>query len=249
MNAQTKINETAADAIIKRGLGNMRAPMEVVEGLTWGQLRFGSDGPSILEPPTNGWGTAFALDDGGPTVHLFHLWSMSSYRVPRNSSEMQTYQYAFCGSRDEFMARMREKFPQYYAEFRRRGETTCDYDTCIKIMGMLDIPVPTADRYGDFPAVVREQQASGGKSVATPKPEKSQSGFVKVKREGRKGEVLAFFLDGGSSAAAAIAKFGITRSNLLSQLFLLNKNHGIGYHVKGDAVSVELPEGVEDPFA
>jgi hypothetical protein len=250
MTAQTKINETVADAIIRRGVSCARPPVFVAEGVTWGQMFFGAQGADISEPPCNGWGTAFVLDDGGPTVRIFHLWSMSSWQVRRDCGEMLSYQGAYYGGgggMDFPLGRFREKFPQYYAEFRRRGETACDYDTCVKLMGMLDIPVPTSDRYGDFPAVVREQPA--GKSAAVPKPEKAATGFVKVKREGRKGEVLAFFLDGGSSAAAAIARFGITRSNLLSQLFLLNKNHGIGYHVKGDLISVELPEGVEDPFA
>lgn len=252
MTVQTKINETMADAIIKRGVSGKRSPVPVAEGVTWGQMFFGGPGSGVGEPPCNGWSTAFVLDDGGTTVQIFHLWSLSSYRVDRLCGEMLSYQAAIAmadldGSFP--VARFREKFPQYYAEHKRRGEQGVDYETCEKLMGLLDIPVPTSDRYGDFPAVVRETTAGKAPTTPKPSPEKTSTGFTKVKRDGRRGEVLAFFLDGNNSAAAATAKFGITRSNLLSQLFLLNKNHGVGYHVKGDHVSVELPEGVEDPFA
>jgi len=46
-----------------------------------------------------------------------------------------------------------------------------------------------------------------------------------------------------------MAEIEVSRKNLLSQLFLLQKDHGIGYTVTGDAVEVHLPEGCDDPFA
>jgi hypothetical protein len=249
---RTALNESVADAIISRGVGK-RPPFTVCENVTWGQLYFGGEGYkapkpiSVKDPPSVGWSTVFVMDDGDPHfVKVFHLWTMRSWQVLRHGHEMSSYQGV--GYETEFpKARFEKSLPQYYAEHRRRADPTADYDTAIALMMVLGVETPSADRLGDFPPM--EQTAAATHAPKPPKEKGDGSTFKKVKKDGRRGEVLAFFLDGGTSAAAAIGKFGITRSNLLSQLYLLNKDHGIGYTVKGDAVSVSLPEGIEDPFA
>ena len=45
-----------------------------------------------------------------------------------------------------------------------------------------------------------------------------------------------------------MAEFSITRSNVLSQLFLLTKDNGIGYELKGDTAVVIMPPGCESPW-
>jgi hypothetical protein len=35
---------------------------------------------------------------------------------------------------------------------------------------------------------------------------------------------------------------------LLSQMFMLRKDHNIGYAVDGDSATIQLPEGCVDPF-
>jgi hypothetical protein len=71
-----------------------------------------------------------------------------------------------------------------------------------------------------------------------------------VPREGKRGKFLAWFLEKGGSASVreAMAEFGISRSNALSYLFLLKKDHGIGYELVGDSASIALPKGCSDPF-
>ena len=46
----------------------------------------------------------------------------------------------------------------------------------------------------------------------------------------------------------AMAEFGLTRSGALSYAFNLNKDHGIGYSVVGDALTLILPKGCKNPW-
>ena len=40
----------------------------------------------------------------------------------------------------------------------------------------------------------------------------------------------------------------MTRSNALSYLYMLQKDHGIGYELVGDIASINLPNGCTNPF-
>jgi hypothetical protein len=251
--AKTAINESVADAIIGRGVGK-RPPFHVADGIEWGQLYFAGAGykaplpVGIPEPPNTGWSTAFVLAEDERHVTVFHLWSMQSWRVARACYEMSSFQSV--GYETEFpTARFTDALPRYYAEHRRRGDGAKDYATAARIMEALGIKVPTDDELGDVPAL--ERPLAVVQHAPKPLPKAADKPFKPVKRDGRRGEVLQFFLDGGGSASvsAATTKFSITRSNLLSQLFLLRKEHGIGYGVNGDVASVQLPEGVTEPFA
>ncbi len=53
---------------------------------------------------------------------------------------------------------------------------------------------------------------------------------------------------GTRSVREAMAEFSMTRSNALSYLYMLQKDHGIGYDLVGDTATVKLPEGCTNPF-
>lgn len=207
------------------------------------------------EPPTNGWGLALVIDrekdERGKAVRLatiFALCWFDSYQVSRLSLEYQSLEHpeelaienghmleAEANERVEHY--VREALPRLWAEIQRHGWAQKDFDTAAFIMRRLGMPVPLIDRPGG------EERVSGGKEV-------SETGLLKpVKRASRKGQVLQFFLgDDTKSIREAMAEFGITRSNLLSQLYLLQKDHGIGYELKNDAAIITLPKGCIQPY-
>ena len=70
-----------------------------------------------------------------------------------------------------------------------------------------------------------------------------------VKRSGKRGKFLQWFLEGEGSRSVreAMAEFGMSRSNALSYLYMLQKDHGIGYELVGDIATIKLP-ACESPF-
>lgn len=222
----------------------MKDCQEVAPGLYWGNVYWvRGELPTkdrrmtneVKDPPTSGWGHAFLIDKGGKLVTLFSPFSLDAYQVTRNSLEVAG------------MERARDPFDRDRAvgHILKTWEMVSNfgwmkkYDEAAMVLQMLGAEVPlrtTTQVEGEQP------EARGGK-------EADALGLLKpVKRAGRRGQVLSFFLSGPRSAREAMAEFGVTRSNLLSQLYLLQKDHGIGYQLVGDAVSVTLPAGCDDPF-
>lgn len=72
-----------------------------------------------------------------------------------------------------------------------------------------------------------------------------------VKKDGKRGAVLAkFMLKTKKTADAAAKELKTNRSNVLSHLHDLNKYHGIGYELDGDGpVKILLPKGCRNPWA
>lgn len=247
------------------GLQGPRPPDEVAEGsgvfyarIYWvyGGSPQGSPSSEVDDPPCSGWSTCFLIDRDprAPRVQLYHPTTMKSWFVSRGSYEMRSVQAhaeVFSRYRETLQASMRAR----WAEHKRRGWSDSDYATAELVMQTIGAAVPGESEW-ELLAPAAKPGPAGQKEAEPrpvagkpPAPKAEGSAFKPVKRTGRKGEVLAYFVDGGRSSKEAEAKFGITRSNLLSQLFLLRKDHGIGYTASGDEVSVQLPEGVTDPFA
>lgn len=216
---------------------------EVAPGLFWGRVYWiRGDSPTkdrklmneVKDPPTSGWGHAFLIDRGGKLVTLFSPFTMDAYQVTRTSAEVLGMEPAAPFDRERAVGHVMQTW-QMVANFGWMKK----FDEAAMVLQALGAEVPlrtAAEGEGAEPEV------RGGK-------EADALGLLKpVKRSGRRGQVLAFFLQGTRSAREAMAEFGVTRSNLLSQLYLLQKDHGIGYALVGDAVSVTLPTGCDDPW-
>jgi hypothetical protein len=207
----------------------------------------------VREPPTNGWGLALLIDrdkdDRGKPVKLVTLFTLcwfDSFQVSRMSLEYQSLEHpealAIGTSRvleaevdDRLRAYVAEALPRLWDEIQRHGWVQKDFDTAAYVMRRLGLPVPLIERAGS------EERVSGGKEVS--------EGLIKpVKAPSRKGQVLRFFMGETKSIREAMAEFGISRSNVLSQLYLLQKDHGIGYELKNDAAIITLPKGCASPF-
>lgn len=204
-----------------------------MDGSTPAGSRFRSE---IKDPPHLGWGHAFVIDAGGPRVTLYCPYSMAAYQVSRES-----YEYQSARAPDPFRAKWAaEMLHEKWAQAVRNGWQK-DYSTCAIVLRELGLEVPQ-----NLLPEGMEARASGGKEAD------DALGLTKpVKRDGRRGQVLAFFLAGeghSRSIHEATAEMGITRSNLLSQAYLLQKDHGIGYEVAGDVLKIVLPAGCDNPF-
>lgn len=187
----------------------------------------------VSDAPTAGWSSAFVIDKD-PTSRratVFCPHSFQTHQVNRDSMEWHSMR-PMVPSSDTWL--------QEYVSRQWRTFARCnlpvDYDMAASVLGMLGAQVPT-----DARSVESANRVSGGKEVAS----NLKRG---VKKGSRRGQVLAFYLDQVRTVREGFAEIGISRSNLLSQLFVLQKDHGIGYRLQGDNVHITLPEGCDNPW-
>ena len=189
---------------------------------------------AVGDPPHAGWSHAFVLP-GEKRSTLFCPYSLEAHVVPNRSMEISTAEEPDGPFDPAFWA---ELLPQRWEQAQRHGFLR-DYDVCALVMKKLGLDIP--------PDVLRggeqDTRKRGGKETGTAlkKP---------VKAASKRGKFLQWFLeDGGTrSVREAMAEFGMSRSNALSYLFMLQKDHGIGYSLTGDRATVTLPDGCSDPF-
>jgi hypothetical protein len=213
----------------------------MAEGLEWlrvywvsGQEKRGSRfSNAVSSPPCSGW--MFAVQVVGPKRSvLFCPYTFESFQVSNDCGEIRGAKADQPFNPVWFERHLREK----WAEMQARGWFK-DYDTAALVFKRMGWEVP-------------EQVMKGGEEDTRKKGGKEVEVQLKkpVKLSGKRGQFLVWFLEKGGSAPVreAMAEFGMTRSNALSYLYMLTKDHGIGYELVGDTATVTLPEGVENPF-
>lgn len=215
----------------------------VAEGIYWGQVYF-YVGPvpskdrvvqGTESPPWGGWGHAILIDRGTKLVTILCPHQLESFQVPRNCIEVT----GMIPAPQPCDIDKLERFINTAWEQAGKFNWQRDFDTAAMVLQALGRAVPIRI----VPEGAEPDKPRGGSQAD------DVLGLIKpVKRKGRRGEVLAFFLPGPKSIREAMAVFGVSRSNLLSQLWLLNKEHGIGYELVGETATVTLPAGCEDPF-
>ncbi|UUV44815.1 hypothetical protein RCRUDOLPH_48 [Rhodobacter phage RcRudolph] len=210
----------------------------------------------VKNPPNSGWSHAFLIDKGGKLVTLFCPFTLESFQVTRSCGELASMSMdrrykpsaknPMLNEQDGWQPWSKEREAKLlkivldnWAMAGRLSLPGKDYDVAAMVINMLGGEVPLR--------VIAEgaepDKPRGGK-------EADVLGLLKpVKRESKRGKVLEFFLPQPRSIREAMAEFSTTRSNVLSHLFILQKDHGIGYTLTGDAASIQLPAGCTDPFA
>lgn len=210
----------------------------------------------VKNPPNSGWSHAFLIDKGGKLVTLFCPFTLESFQVTRNCGELASMEMdkKYRPSDKNPMLNVEDGWQDWTRERAdkllklildnwdmagRLGLPNRDFDVAAMVISMLGGEVPLR--------VVAEgaepDKPRGGK-------EADVLGLLKpVKKESKRGLVLQFFLPQPRSIREAMAEFSTTRSNILSHLFILQKDHGIGYSLTGDAATIMLPAGCTDPFA
>jgi hypothetical protein len=191
----------------------------------------------VSDPPCPGWSLCYVIRSF-KTVTLFCPFTFQTFSVSPASSEFHSLRTPFFDGkyRPDFMSKyLPEKWAMFLVANERR-----DFDMAAVVMKELGLEIPM-----NLPTSEADPtKERGGKEteVALKKP---------VKRDSKRGKFLEFFLaDGGGlkSIREVMAQFDITRSNALSYLYMLQKDHGIGYKLVGDGAEVSLPEGCADPF-
>ena len=216
--------------------------MEVLEGLEWkhiywvrGHVPKGMQyRNAVSDPPCAGWQHAFVLV-GEKLSTIFCPYSLSAYTVRNDFAEISLA----TEPRTEFdlesiVALMKRK----WEEFQGFGFQK-DYDTCALVLRKLGQEVPAQVLTGGG----EDTRKKGGKPV--------EAALKKaVKAVSKRGKFLKWFLDNDNSRSIreAMAVFSMSRSNALSYLHMIHKDHGIGYELVGDMATVMLPEGCTDPF-
>ncbi|WNO48486.1 hypothetical protein [Achromobacter phage SE2] len=199
----------------------------------------------VQNPPVIGWSHAIIID-GAKQCTIFCPFTFQSYQVSKRSAE-----YASLRTPEQRLnlvtltTHLLKKWAIWVHLGMRR-----DFGMAAIILKAFGVEPPVTElsaglEYDDFGDPI-EPKTEGSR-----KGKQSEEELKKpVKRTSKRGEVLAWFLeDGGGpkSVHAAMAVFKTTRSNILSHLFILQKDHGIGYSLANNTATVFVP-GKVDPF-
>lgn len=216
--------------------------------------------PEVKDPPTAGQSHVFVIgrDSDKKRVTLFCPYSFQSWQVSREAAEIaanippsnmpdgiKTWTYSsFVGpeqmttTRAEWLGSM---LARKWDEYCRMGLQK-DYAVAAMVLKLMGRPIPTT-----VPAV---NQEALDKKESTRKGKDQGPELIKpVKRGGKRGAVVEFFLGETKSILEAMAVLGMTRSGVLTHLFGLNADHGLGYYLIADQVTLILPDGCSDPFS
>lgn len=190
----------------------------------------------VREPPCNGEQSALVLEGAdGKRSTILDPFTLDSYLVTNQAAELQMAKPRLEFNKAKTVKRILDAW-----DCSQRNGLGKDLDTAAVFLRALGAEVPTVVVSSTGP---QSTEPRGGKPAA-------DSLLKPVKRNSKRGKVLAWFLeeDEGRSVRAAMADFGDTRSSILSTLHVLNKDHGIGYSLSGDAATIDVP-GEGSPFA
>lgn len=215
--------------------------MRIAEDLEWrhiywvrGSVPKGSAMKNMVtDPPCSGWQHAFILM-GERRSTIFCPYSFLAYTVSNDGMEVSASNSPETFDLEHVHGLMERKWAEYQGYGYQR-----DYDTCAIVLRRLGLPVPAQIMAGGG----EDDRQRGGKEVGSEL-------LRPVRESSKRGRFLSWFLEGGGSRSVreAMAQFSMTRSNALSYLYMLQKDHGIGYQLVGDVATVTLPDGCTDPF-
>lgn len=186
-------------------------------------LRFASK-----NPPCSGW-IGSVLLRGSKRTTLFCPYTFTSNQVRNDCAELET---AVEQRPSMKPARLVELMRRKWSEYQNMGMSV-DYDTAALVFRKLGAAVPESVLKGGK----RDDRVKGGKDAASEltKP---------VKRDSKRGRFLQYLLENGGNVPVRelMAEFEMTRSNALSYLYMLTKDHGIGYELQGEDAVLNPPE-------
>ena len=194
----------------------------------------------VNTPPLSGYTYAFVV--GKPDARrltMVHPWTLEAHDVSPHAGELEVRDQRHTEMTQERLDRLVATMREKWRFFQSHGKEK-PYDATALLFRRLGLEPPEQLMKGGD----KDERVKGGKQVFTQllKP---------VKRNGKRGRFLEWFLaDGGGpkSLREAMDELDMKRSNLLSYLFMLNKDHGLGYSLVGETAEVHLPEGCSCPF-
>ncbi len=190
---------------------------------------------AVTDPPCSGWQLAI-VQRGEKRSTIYCPYSLTAHTVRNDCCELEQAQEPPGTTWDQ--DRTVDRIHRNWKAFQGWGYQR-DYDAIAGLLRRLGAPVPA-------------QILTGGGEDTRKKGGKPPAGELlkPVKRLGKRGAFLKWFLDGDGSRSVreTMAELSMSRSNVLSYLFMLRQDHGLGYALVGDMVTVYLPEGIVDPF-
>ena len=216
--------------------------MQITEGLEWlhiywvrGKTPKGSRYLNeVTDPPCSGWQHALVMRrDKRATI--FCPYSFTSYSVRAVADEIEKSEEPRDQRDAEWVA---DLMTRKWKELQSQGAQR-DYQAAAAVFRKLGVPVPEQIMKGGE----EDTRKKGGKEVGS-------SLLKPVKLKGKRGQFLKWFMDGENSRSVreAMLEFDMTRSNALSYLYMLQKDHGIGYELIGDIATIVMPDGCSNPF-
>jgi hypothetical protein len=186
----------------------------------------------VDDPPASGYSHA-AVVRGEKRSTILCPYTLQAYQVTNKSGEIAT-------------ARFEAVQPEKLGGFINRAWETFaalgiqrDYEVAAMVLTSLGLPVPKLTAPPKLDAEGNEVvERRGGKPV-------NEEALSPCKRTSKRGQVAEFFLSGPQSVLEAMAKLDLTRSGVLSHLFTLNKDHGVGYELLGEQARLIVPEGFD----
>lgn len=215
------------------------------ESLEFAQVYFVRGGASsgagvryeVPDPPTSGYSHVVILRNEKRST-IFCPYTLQAYQVSNRSAELT-------GAREKDVspARLAEVITKAWADWVKLGFQR-DYGVAAMVLTKLGAPVPKflelpQDSSAVSPRKNDESKQRGGKPIV-------EENLKPCRRESKRGEVAAFFMQSTpQSLHEAMARLGLTRSGVLSHLFTLNKDHGIGYTLVNDCATLLIPDGFD----
>jgi hypothetical protein len=191
---------------------------------------------AVNNPPTAGYGHVVLLR-GEKRSTLLCPYSLQSYQVANACGEVGLAQPVEVSNE-----RLAGVITAAWREAAQLGMQR-DFAVAAMVLTQLGAEVPTnieaSPSSFSRPQETGEPKAQGGKAVV-------EANLRPVKPGSKRGEVAKFFMaDKPQSLHEAMARLGLTRSGVLSHLFCLSRDHGIGYHLANDCASLLIPEGFD----
>lgn len=182
----------------------------------------------LSDPPVGGWGIVLFIRGEKRTTVLcpYSLWAG---QVSNHSGEV-----AAARPVEATPERIGQLLTESWAQCARLGFQR-DYSVAALALTELGQAVPTFTpeaKEGDTPR-------RGGKPIG-------EGPYRSCNPKSKRAEVARFFMsDTPQSLHEAMARLELTRSGVLSHLFTLNRDHGVGYELVSDCARLLIPEGFD----
>lgn len=185
---------------------------------------------AITDPPTSGHGHVVVIG-GEKRSTLLCPFTLAAYQVPNSCGELMTSVPVEISPE-----RLGEIINQAWEECVKLGFQR-DFGVAAMVLTELGQPVP---KFIPLPTDARGEEAKrGGKPI-------DEGSLKPCKPDSKRGDVATFFMqDEPQSLHEAMARLGLTRSGVLSHLYTLNKDHGVGYELVNDCARLLIPEGFD----
>lgn len=177
---------------------------------------------AIKSPPTCGYQLALLIDISQKNRRIILCpYTLETFNVPENCAEIQLSEPS-----DIPFERIVKQIKNKWKELHASGEQR-QFDIIANALKQLGSEVP------DLSYIVKRVRKNVVKKDSSPKGKPMGDSFRSIKSPSIRANIALEFRK-RTSIHAAMAKFNMTRSNVLSHLFCIQKYHGFGYTLYED---------------